>query len=127
MNRLYVVENRYTVTGAMADHRLRLPVSQIGTFLSALAREIGVTEAASAAAAPAPAATDWVREAAADLVAAKGKALVLVGPRQPAAVQALAAQINSTLGALGTTLKGAELAAQAPRFRRSRKRWPARA
>ena len=32
MNRLYVVENRYTVTGGMADHRLRLPASQIGAF-----------------------------------------------------------------------------------------------
>ncbi len=29
MNRLYVVENRFTLTGAMADHRLRLPASQI--------------------------------------------------------------------------------------------------
>src|SRR5207247_2531880 len=30
MNRLYAVENRFTVTGGMADHRLRLPASQIG-------------------------------------------------------------------------------------------------
>ena len=32
MNRLYVVENRYTVTGGIADHRLRVPASQIGAF-----------------------------------------------------------------------------------------------
>ena len=32
MNRLYVVENRFTLTGAMADHRLRLPASQIPVF-----------------------------------------------------------------------------------------------
>ena len=42
MNRLYVVENRYTITGGMADHRLRLPVSQIGAFAIALAEKIGV-------------------------------------------------------------------------------------
>src|SRR5207248_11351755 len=29
MNRLYVVENRFTLTGSMADHRLRVPASQI--------------------------------------------------------------------------------------------------
>ena len=38
MNRLYVVENRYTVTGGMADHRSALPASQIGAFALALAR-----------------------------------------------------------------------------------------
>ena len=32
MNRLYVVENRFTLTGAMADHRLRCPASQIPAF-----------------------------------------------------------------------------------------------
>ncbi len=40
MNRLYVVENRYTLTGAMADHRLRVPASQIPAFTHALAAKI---------------------------------------------------------------------------------------
>src|ERR1044071_7538324 len=40
MNRLYVVENRFTLTGAMADHRLRCPASQIPAFTHALARKI---------------------------------------------------------------------------------------
>src|SRR5438034_10856707 len=37
MNRLYVVENRFTLTGAMADHRLRCPASQIAALAPALA------------------------------------------------------------------------------------------
>src|SRR6266513_914834 len=40
MNRLYVVENRFTLTGAMADHRLRCPASQIAAFAHALAGKI---------------------------------------------------------------------------------------
>ena len=39
MNRLYVVENRFTLTGAMADHRLRCPASQIPAFTHALAEQ----------------------------------------------------------------------------------------
>src|SRR6266705_3203985 len=40
MNRLYVVENRFSLTGAMADHRLRCPASQIPAFARALAQNI---------------------------------------------------------------------------------------
>ena len=40
MNRLYVVENRYTLTGAMADHRLRLPASQIPLVAHAIATRV---------------------------------------------------------------------------------------
>src|SRR4029453_15922047 len=40
LNRLYVVESRFTLTGAMADHRLRCPASQIATITRALAAKI---------------------------------------------------------------------------------------
>src|SRR5262249_50545054 len=40
MNRLYVVEHRFSLTGAMADHRLRCPASQILAFAHAIATKI---------------------------------------------------------------------------------------
>src|SRR5437660_3008552 len=40
MNRLYVVENRFTITGAMADHRVRSAASQVPAFAYALAGKI---------------------------------------------------------------------------------------
>jgi MoCo/4Fe-4S cofactor protein with predicted Tat translocation signal len=112
MNRLYAVENRFTVTGGMADHRLRIPASQVAAFAQQLAAQIAKTAggatpvslsgAASAATFPA----GWVEECAADLVANRERALVLVGAQQPTAVHLLAASINSTLGAIGNTLVG---------------------
>ena len=112
MNRLYVLEGRYTVTGGMADHRLRVPATQIGKVAVALAKEIaGATnDAALASAADAAKLSGtfsprddfpaWVREAAKDLVASRnGKAMILVGPQQPIEVQVLVAAINRALGA----------------------------
>ena len=40
MNRLYAVEGVYSLTGAMADHRLRLESRQIAPFLAALAARL---------------------------------------------------------------------------------------
>jgi MoCo/4Fe-4S cofactor protein with predicted Tat translocation signal len=113
MNRLYVVENRYTVTGGMSDHRLRLEASRSSSFLQALAVELSkllqdesLGKMASLLKVPAAQLKPrWVEECAADLVANKGKALVLVGQRQPVAVQALGFAINSALGAVGKTLR----------------------
>ena len=51
-------------------------------------------------------ADDWIKYCAEDLVSAKGKSLVLVGSRQPAAVQTLVAAINSALGNIGKTIVG---------------------
>ncbi len=117
MNRLYVVENRYTITGGIADHRLRVPASQIGAFALALAAEIGVATKDAALGETlktfgAPAVTfnaDWIKYSAEDLVASKGASLVLVGARQPAAVQVLVAAINVALGNLGKTIVGRKL------------------
>ena len=114
MNRLYAIENRYTVTGGIADHRLRLPVSQMGAFALAVSKKvaelttdaggIAISNSAPNVAGKFPA--GWVEECAADLVAHKGQAVVLVGPRQPVAVQVLGALINQMLGAPTQTLVG---------------------
>jgi MoCo/4Fe-4S cofactor protein with predicted Tat translocation signal len=114
MNRLYVVENRFTITGAMADHRLRLPASQIAVFAYFLAGKIGaLTKDAGLVSLlgtlTAPSATpefdeQWLTELAADLVAKSGSSIVLAGQQQPVVVQLLAYAINSTLKNIGRTV-----------------------
>lgn len=114
MNRLYVVENRYTITGGMSDHRLRVPASQIGAFALALASQIAAAThdagldgiVKTIAASTVKFDGDWVKYCAEDLVASKGKSLVIAGSRQPAAVQALVAAINAALGNIGKTVTG---------------------
>ena len=118
MNRLYVAENRFTVTGGMADHRLRVPASQIGAFALALADEVAVQTKDDALAkmlAAAPKSQvkfkpEWIKVSVEDLVANKGKCVVLVGSRQPAAVQAIGFAINAALGNLGKTIVGRKTA-----------------
>jgi molybdopterin-containing oxidoreductase family iron-sulfur binding subunit len=114
MNRLYVVENRFTLTGAMADHRLRCPASQIGAFAIALAKKIlaatndaGLGGVAGNLQIPAGSATfdeQWLSGVANDLLAKPSASLVLAGPNQPVAVQLLVYAINSALKNLGQTL-----------------------
>ncbi|MDQ2866868.1 MAG: TAT-variant-translocated molybdopterin oxidoreductase [Verrucomicrobiota bacterium] len=110
MNRLYVVENRFTLTGAMADHRLRLPASQIPAFAHALATKIasatndaGLSGMLSGLAAAAFEAK-WLEEAANDLISKSGASLVLAGPHQPVLVQMLVHGINAALKNIGRTL-----------------------
>ncbi len=108
-NRLYVVESTYTVTGTMADHRLRLAAGQIGCYLAALARELKSHHAGKLAKGSAipdrlPEAASswplqWVEAVAKDLVEHAGKSLIAVGYRQPAWVHALAHAINEALSA----------------------------
>src|SRR5205823_2382583 len=45
MNRLYAVEGVYSLTGAMADHRLRLESRQIAPFLASLGPRLAPREA----------------------------------------------------------------------------------
>ena len=114
MNRLYVVENRFTVTGAMADHRLRLPASQVPIFTYLLAGKIGALTKESGLMSflgglTAPGGTpefneQWLTELAADLVAKSGSSIVLAGQQQPVVVQLLAYAINSTLKNIGRTI-----------------------
>jgi molybdopterin-containing oxidoreductase family iron-sulfur binding subunit len=109
MNRLYVVESHFTNTGAMADHRLRMPASMIGRFAAALALELKKQGVAIRIGAPNNYSDDeferdWIRIVAADLVRARGKGLVVAGRRQQPAVHALVFAINAALGYFGNTV-----------------------
>jgi molybdopterin-containing oxidoreductase family iron-sulfur binding subunit len=107
MNRLYAVEAVYSLTGAMADHRLRLESRQIAPFLAALAARLAPPEAGAASLAGAGVAgvdPRWVDALAKDLLANRGKALIVAGERQPPAVHAAVCALNTYLGSTGSTV-----------------------
>ncbi len=125
MSRLYAVESLFTLTGANADHRLRLSASLIGElakWLHADAKNPNTPQPAhfdfltmnsfnvkDVGSPNAPGRLDenaskWVTECAKDLVAAGKNALVVAGQRQPIEVHLLAQAINSALGAVGNTV-----------------------
>ena len=90
MNRLYVVEPVPTITGAAADHRMRLPAS----LIPALAQDLAAAVAGGPIGGPHAA---WIKTVADDLIAAGKRGLVVVGSRQPGAAQVAAGQINKRI------------------------------
>lgn len=112
MNRLYVVEPLYSLTGANADHRLRLPAGQVQAFAAALAlvvlQQTGrfgeLASLLKPLAQPVSAHSRWVEECAWDLLKQRREGLVLAGYRQPLVVHLLAHLINAALDNLNQTL-----------------------
>ena len=117
MNRLYAVEGRFSMTGANADNRLRVPSSHVGEFLRTVAGYVAPNAPAPlkgeitnrAAAEPGGLAHDarfekFARAVADDLMANKGASLVTVGERQPGWVHGLAHFVNQALGNVGKTV-----------------------
>ncbi|WP_375761652.1 TAT-variant-translocated molybdopterin oxidoreductase [Corallococcus exercitus] len=111
LNRLYVAEARMSITGGMADHRLRVKSAEVLGVAAALAQAVGGPAASLGAAASGKAGTvrpevsSWVQAVAQDLKSKAGRSVVLAGERQPAAVHALAQAINVALGNVGTTVQ----------------------
>jgi MoCo/4Fe-4S cofactor protein with predicted Tat translocation signal len=103
MNRLYVVEGTPSVTGARADHRIRLRTSEVPIFASALASAVSVGGGAAQSSLSGEAAKA-VQAIARDLEAHRGAGLVIAGEFQPAAVHALAHAMNQALGNVGKTV-----------------------
>src|SRR5258705_800949 len=98
MNRLYAVEGVYSLTGAMADHRLRLGSRQIAAFLAALAARLGAPGASSQAGADVPGVdARWIDALAKDLLANRGKGLIVAGEPQPAGGHAAGCARNGPL------------------------------
>ncbi len=117
MLRTWAFESTPTLAGSAADHRFALRAEQILPFLLALEHRIGAALAGKnppfqgpAGAAPTGGFLDeqrYVRaleKLAAELVERRGEALVVVGPRQPAVVHAVAHRLNAALGNTGRTL-----------------------
>jgi molybdopterin-containing oxidoreductase family iron-sulfur binding subunit len=110
MNRLYIIESLFSLTGASADHRLAVAPDQIAGIVRAIAvelRNLGVAvspDITGEITEVSPEIQDWVRPLAADLVRAGRNALICVGRRQPAAIHALAMHLNQALGNTGTTI-----------------------
>ncbi|HMI31455.1 MAG TPA: TAT-variant-translocated molybdopterin oxidoreductase, partial [Candidatus Limnocylindrales bacterium] len=106
MNRLYAVEGVYSLTGAMADHRLRLQSRQIPPFLAALTARVNPSATGAAGQAGGVPGLDprWIDALARDLLANRGKGLIVAGERQPAAVHAAVCALNTYLGNTGKTV-----------------------
>lgn len=106
MNRLYAVESTLTLTGSMADHRLRVASSHMLAFAAALAVEV----TGDAAFAPMSRGLEfnekekWLAAAAQDLRSHRGACLVVAGNHLPAAVHSVVYAINAALGNVGTTM-----------------------
>jgi len=94
--RIYAVEPSWTLTGALADHRLALRPELIRNVTIEVARAVG----ASLPQADIPAeAEQFVKAVAQDLRVRRGTALAVAGPRQPPEVHALCHWINAQLAA----------------------------
>ncbi|GEP44926.1 TAT-variant-translocated molybdopterin oxidoreductase [Brevifollis gellanilyticus] len=105
MNRLYVLENRYTLTGGMADHRKPLAASLIPAAAAIIAELLDIKDGSALAAAAPAGLKDWLAPAVRDLIDNKGRSVVVAGSRHGAEVHALVAAINNALGAYGSTIE----------------------
>jgi len=99
MNRLYVIEPGFSITGGMADHRLAMKASEVAGFAYELTEAILDRGAHG----------HWGRHAffralVRDLKMHRGRVVLSAGARQPAEVHALVALLNRELGANGRTL-----------------------
>ncbi|MGP8052966.1 MAG: TAT-variant-translocated molybdopterin oxidoreductase [Limisphaerales bacterium] len=97
MSRLYVIESLFTLTGASADHRLRVPAEIVKQIAGRIADEGGQIGGD----------TDllkWLLEFSNDMGNNRDKFLVVAGQRQPLEVHLLACKINAAMGAIGNTL-----------------------
>ena len=109
MNRLYVAESGLTLTGSMADHRLRLASSHMLAFAAALANKVTGTAAFAPLTQGLEIDPKWIDACGEDLMAHQGQSLVVAGAHLPPQVHVLAYQMNAALGNLGRTIDFVEV------------------
>jgi len=102
MNRLYALESTPGVTGAKADHKIKLTPRQLNKYFSIIAALLGIGTAAGSP--DTPQHEKWLNTMVADMKAHRGTSLVVVGDQMPAEVHALAHAVNDRLGNVGQTV-----------------------
>ena len=107
MNRLYSVEGDFSLTGGMADHRLRLGASQMPAFIALVGAEIfeafnfdaDLVATLRGKGSSLQAHDEWIKACAQDLVNHKQHSAVLAGIQLPEEVHVIVAAINKVLHA----------------------------
>ena len=110
MSRLYTVESLFTLTGANADHRLRLAGSNVGQVANWILDYINLSRGILAESKKNQHAIPgvdkkWIQECAKDLIEAGPNALIVAGQRQPLEVHLLAWLMNFSLSATANTIE----------------------
>ena len=100
MSKHYQLESRLSLTGSNADYRAVVKPSEEAIAVVALYNKISGSGGETKLN---PAAEEWISKAAADLLANKGKSLVVSGSND-SNVQLVVAAINSVLGNYGNTI-----------------------
>jgi molybdopterin-containing oxidoreductase family iron-sulfur binding subunit len=101
MNRLYAIEPTLSMTGAKADHRLRLAAGDVEAFARHLAVRLGLPGGMDSHEASY---RDWLGALVRDLKAHLGRSVVIPGAFQSPAVHVLAHAVNRALGNVGSTV-----------------------
>jgi molybdopterin-containing oxidoreductase family iron-sulfur binding subunit len=115
MNRVYAIESRYTLIGAVGDHRLPLRAELIKAVVAALDADLSPKAGAPTELGPAqampraaflsdPKVAKFLQVLTKDLLANRGRSVIVAGPQQPPEVHALAHRLNVLLGNVGNTV-----------------------
>jgi molybdopterin-containing oxidoreductase family iron-sulfur binding subunit len=107
MNRIYAIENGFTLTGSYADHRLRIKASEIADFTNALAAILskkmdGLNSFSSISNSFTN--TEFLTALAEDLIVNRGRSAVSIGNDHAPEIHAVVAAINNALGNIGNTV-----------------------
>lgn len=103
MNRLWVIESNFTLSGSNADHRRAVRPSEIAAYVKMIAQGLGL-EGFKQNWNVAGVDTAFVEALVKDVKAVGQKAVFVAGPRQPAAVHAVVVAINQAIRATDTTI-----------------------
>ncbi|SMO44162.1 TAT-variant-translocated molybdopterin oxidoreductase [Gracilimonas mengyeensis] len=108
LNRIYAVEDTFSLTGSYADNRLRLKASQVEAFTYALAAALSTrVNGLDAFSGYSNEFSDhkWITVLADELAANAGNSTVSAGAQHKAEVHAAVAAINQALGNAGSTVQ----------------------